>query len=171
MQSEVQVIEMNGRKKRKKLKLKRYHLKDAGTQIHSVGLSRQTVDEEGGENESKSHERLRQIIFIVTMILLIKSCFLLIYYHKQEKDIIDERMFFWFGDLFFFEPKIRKHAIVAQIVGMLCSLQTQLLYHRLWKSGRMRCTPSALLFQVFAGMISSKELGLRSKDVVKFMRR
>src|SRR5581483_11083009 len=91
MQSQVQVIEMHGRKKRKKkkkLKLKRYHLKDAGTQIHSLGLSRQTVDEEGGENESKSHERLRQIIFIVMMLSLIKSCFLLIYYHKQEKDII-----------------------------------------------------------------------------------
>ena len=174
MQSEEEdeVSEIHGKMKReiKKIKLKKYHFKDAGTQIHSVGLSRQTLDEEGGENESKSHQRLRQIVFIVMTILLIKSCSLLIYYHNQKEDIIDEKTFLWFGDLFFFEPKIRKHFLVVLIVAYIRPLQTQLLYHRLWKSGKMRCVPSERLFQVFAGMKSSKELGLRWKDVIKLMR-
>src|SRR5882757_10062622 len=115
-EEEEEVSEIYGKMKRKrKIKLKKYHFKDAGTQIHSVGLSRQTLDEEGGENESKSHQRLRQIIFIVVTILLIKQCSLLIYYHNQKEDIIDEKMFLWFSDWLFFEPKIRKHFIVVFI--------------------------------------------------------
>ena len=60
------------KKKRKKIKLKIYHFKDTGTQIHSVGLSRQTLDEEGGENESKSHRMMGRIVSIVLTIFLIK---------------------------------------------------------------------------------------------------
>ena len=90
--------------------------------------------------------------------------------HNQEEEIIDEKMFLWFGDLFFFQPKMRKHFIVAHIALGFRQLHTCFLYHRLWKSGRMRCIPSAQLFQVFAGMRSSKELELGWKDVIKLMK-
>ncbi len=80
-------------------------------------------------------------------------------------------MFKWFGDYFYFEPGIRKHFNIIMIVVASRSLQTQLLYNQQWRNERMRCIPTLKLFQVFAGMRSSKELGLRSKDVIKLMKR
>ena len=167
---EGQVITKQTKARRKKIKLKKYYIKDAGEQIYSLGLCRQRIDEESGHNESKSHQKLRHIILIVLILSLVKFCSLLIYYHNQEEDIIDEKMFLWFGDFFFFQPQIRKHVIVPFIAAGLRQLHTQFLYHRLWKNGRMRCIPSVELFQVFAGMRLSKELGLGWKDIIKLMK-
>ena len=160
---------------RKKIKLKKYHCKDAWSQIHRIGLCPQSLEEESGVNESKSHRWFRIGIFISTVMFVLKQCLLLMIYHNQEKegerDVIDENMFKWFGDLLYFEPRIRKHWNILMIVGVICLLQTQLLYHRLWLSGSMRCIPTIKLFQVFAGIRSSKELGLGWKDVIKLMKR
>ena len=156
--------------KRKKIKIKKYYIKDIGNEIYTIGLCRQRIDEESSHNESKLHQKLRQFLCIVLILWLVKNCALLIYYHNQEEEIIDEKMFVWFGDSFFFQPQIRKHFLVTVIVSALRLLHTQFLYHRLWKSGRMRYIPSAQLFQVFAGMRSSKELGLGWKDVIKLMK-
>jgi hypothetical protein len=156
--------------KRKKIKIKKYYIKDVGSEIYAIGLCRQRIDEESSHNESKSHRKLRRIVCIFLILCLVKYCSLLVYYQNQEEDIIDEKMFIRFGDFFFFQPQIRKHIIVALIAIGLRLLHTQFLYHRLWKSGRMRCIPSAQLFQVFAGMRSSKELGLGWKDVIKLMK-
>ena len=156
--------------KRKKIKLKKYYIKDVGSEIYAIGLCRQRIDEESSHNESKSHRKLRQIVCTFLILYLVRLCALLIYYHNQEKEIIDEKMFLWFGDFFFFQPQIRKHFIVLQIATGFRLLHTQFLYHRLWKSGRMKCIPSERMFQVFAGMRSSKELGLGWKDVIKLMK-
>src|ERR1700733_2024839 len=102
-----QVIEMHGRKNwRKKIKLKKYYCKDAWSQIHRIGLCRQSLDEESGINESQSHRKLRIGIFIATCMYIVKQCYLLMIYHNQEKEeyVIDKNMFKWFGDYFFFEP-------------------------------------------------------------------
>ena len=164
-------VRLPKRKKRKKIKLKKYHFADAGSHIHTLGLCQQNIHEEGGNNESKSHRKLRFIIFIIMIIELVRLFSLLIYYHNQEEDIIDEKMFLWFGDLFFFLPQIRIHWTIIIMVGTIRILQTQVLYYRLWRNGRMRCIPMVRLFQVFAGMRSSKELGLGWKDVIKLMKR
>ena len=159
---------------RKKIKLKKYHCKDGWSQIHRLGLCRQSLDEESGVNESKSHRWLRIGILIAIVMFIVKQFSLLMIYHNQEKDgeyIFDEIMFKWFGDYFFFEPKIRKHLNIILIVEVIGPLQTQLFYHRLWRNGRMRCIPTIKLFQVFAGMRSSKELGLAWLDVIKLMKR
>ena len=156
--------------KRKKIKIKKYYIKDVGSEIYSVGLCRQRIDEESSLNESKSHQKLRKLVCIFLIFWLVKCCTLLIYYHNQEEDIIDEKMFVWFGDFFFFQPQMRKHFILALIAAGLGQLHTYFLYHRLWKSRRMRCIPSERLFQVFAGMRSSKELELGWKNVIKLMK-
>ena len=162
---------------RKKIKLKKYHCKDAWSQIYRLGLCRQSLEEESGVNESKSHRWFRIGIFIATVMVIAKQCSLLMIYHNQEKegererDVIDENMFKWFGDFLYIEPKIRKHYNIIVIVGVISQLPTQLLYHRLWLSGSMRCIPTIKLFQVFAGIRSSKELGLGWQDVIKLMKR
>ena len=162
----------NKRGGRKKIKLKKYHCKDGWSQIHRIGLCRQSLQEESGINESKSHRWFRLGILIAIGIFIIKNFLLLLIYHNQEdEDIIDENMFQLFGDFFFFEPKIRKHFIVVILFALIRPLQTQLLYYLRWRSGRMRCIPSVNLFQVFAGMRSSKELGLGWQDVIKLMKR
>ena len=163
-------ISKNIQQKRKKIKIKKYYIKDVGSEIYAIGLCRQRIDEESSNNESKSHQKLRQFVCIFLILWLVKCCALLIYYHNQEEEIIDEKMFVWFGDFFFFQLQMRKHAIVTLSVAGLRLLHTQFLYHRLWKSGRMRCIPSVELFQVFAGMRSSKELELGWKDVIKLMK-
>jgi len=163
-------ISKNIRLKRKKIKIKKYYIKDVGSEIYAIGLCRQRIDEESSHNESKSHRKLRQLVSIFVILWLVKFCALLIYYHNQEEEIIDEKMFLWFGDFFFFQPQIRKHYIIGLIVVGFRLLHTQFLYHRLWKSGRMKCIPSERLFQVFAGMRSSKELELGWKDVIKLMK-
>ena len=176
MQSK-QAIEIHGTKnrKKKKIKLKKYHSKDGWSQIHRLRLCRQSLDEESGVNESKSHRWLRIGIFITIVMFFVKQCLLLMIYHNQEKegerDVIDENMFKWFGDFLYFEPTIRKHWNIILIVAVIRPLQTQLLYHRLWFSGSMRCIPTIKLFQVFAGITSSKELGLGWQDVIKLMKR
>ena len=157
--------------KRKKLKLKKYRFKDAGSQIHNIGLCRQGIEEETGQNESKSHRKFRCIVSILLLVLTIKYITLLFYYKNHEENEIDEKMFLWFGDFLFSQPNIRKHFILVLLVLTLGKLMTQLLYHRLWKSKRMRCIPSMKLFQVFAGLKSSKELGLGWQDVLKLMKR
>ena len=156
---------------RKKLKLKKYHFKDAGSQIHAIGLCRQGIEEEVGQNESKSHRKFRYIVFISLMAFIIKYIALLYYYNNHKEDEIDEKMFIWFGDFLFSQPNIRKHYIIVLLVLTLGPLMTQLLYHRQWKSKRMRCIPNVKLFQVFAGKRSSKELGLGCKEVLKLMKR
>src|SRR5581483_6146771 len=163
-------LSKNIKLKRKKIKIKKYYIKDIGSEIYAVGLCRQRIDEESSHNESKFHQKLRQFVCIFMTLLLIKYCALLIYYHNQEEEIIDEKMFLWFGDYFFFQPQIKKHVIIILIVIGFRQLHTQFLYHRLWKSGRMKCIPSESFFQVFAGMRSSKELGLGWKDVIKLMK-
>ena len=163
-------LSKNIKPKRKKIKIKKYYIKDVGSEIYGIGLCRQRIDEESSNNESKSHQKLRRFLCISIILWLVKYCALLIYYHNQEEEIIDEKTFVWFGDSFFFQPQIRKHFILAIIVAGFRQLHTQFLYHRLWKSGRMKCIPSAQLFQVFAGMRSSKELELRWKDVIKLMK-
>ena len=177
MQSEeYEVSEMHGKmkKKRKKIKLEKYHCKDGWSQIHRLGLCRQSLDEKSSVNESKSHRRLRIGILIALCILIVDRCFLVMFYHNKEKEgeyVTDEIMLKWFGDYFFFEPRIRKHFNIIVISAATRSLQTQLLYHRLWRNGSMRCIPTIKLFQVFAGMRSSKELGLGWQDVIKLMKR
>ena len=162
----------NNRVGRKKIKLKKYHCKDGWSQIHRIGLCRQSLDEESGINESKSHRWFRLGILIAMGTFIFKSFLLLLIYHNQEdEDIIDENMFRLFGDFFFFEPRIRKHFIFYCSFAFISPLQTQLLYYLQWRSGRMRCIPSVNLFQVFAGMRSSKELGLGWQDVIKLMKR
>jgi len=69
-----------------------------------------------------------------------------------------------------FNLKSENIPLLVIMTAGLRLLHTQFLYHRLWKSGRMKCIPSAQLFQVFAGMRSSKELGLGWKDVIKLMK-
>src|ERR1700742_4019548 len=96
------------RRRRKKLKLKKYHFKDAGSQIHAIGLCRQGIEEEVGQNESKSHRNIRYIVFILLMVLTIKHIALLFYYNNHEGDEIDEKMFLWFGEFLFSQPNIRK---------------------------------------------------------------
>ena len=157
-------------RKRKKIKLKKYYIKDVGEIIYALGLCRQRIDEDSSQNERKSHRNLRHIILIVSILLLVKYCWSLIYYYNQEEDIVDENILFWFGDLFFFRPQIRMHFNVVLLTAAIRVLQTQLLYHQQWRNGKMKCIPGARLFQVFAGMISSKELGLGWKDVIKLMR-
>src|ERR1700722_10508114 len=98
---------------RKKIKIKKYYIKDVGSEIYSIGLCRQRIDEESSHDESKSHQKLRQLVCIFLILLLVKLCALLIYYHNQEEEIIDEKMFLWFGDSFFFQPQMRKHYIAA----------------------------------------------------------
>ena len=167
-------MKLQNNTRRKKIKLKKYHCKDGWTQIHRLGLCRQSLEEESGVNESKSHRWLRIGILVTMCMLMVKQCSLLMIYHNQEEEedyVIDEIMFKWFGDYFFFEPRIRKHFNFLLIVGAIRSLQTQLLYYRLWRNGNMRCIPTVKLFQVFAGMRSSKELGLGSQDVIKLMKR
>src|SRR5581483_10518022 len=100
---------------RKKINIKKYYIKDVGSEIYSVGLCRQRIDEESSLNESKSHQKLRKLVCIFVILWLIKCCALLVYYQNQEEDIIDEKMFLWFGEFFFFQPHIRKHFIVAVI--------------------------------------------------------
>ena len=160
---------------RKEIKLKKYYCKDAWSQIHRIGLCRQSLEEESGINESKSHRWLRIGILIAIVMFIVKQCLLLMIYHNQEKegerDVIDENMFKWFGDLLYFDPIIRKHCNIIWIVAEIRLLQTQLLYHRLWRSGSMRCIPTIKLFQVFAGIRSSKELELGWQDVIKLMKR
>jgi len=163
-------ISRNIQLERKKIKIKKYYIKDVGSEIYGIGLCRQRIDEESGHNESKSHKKLRQIVCIFVILWLVKSCALLIYYHNQEKKLLMKKMFLWFGDFFFFQPQMRKHYIVALIESGFRELHIQFLYHRLWKSGRMKCIPSAQLFQVFAGMKSSKSMGLGWKDVIKLMK-
>ena len=169
------VMELQNNTRRKKIKLKKYHCKDGWTQIHRLGLCRQSLEEESGVNESKSHRWLRIGILIGSVMFIVKQFSLLMIYHNQEKegerDVIDKNMFKWFGDLFFFEPRIRKHMIITVILAAIRLLQTQLLYHRMWRNGNMRCIPTIKLFQVFAGMRSSKELGLGCKEVIKLMKR
>jgi hypothetical protein len=177
MQSEEdEVSEMHGKmeRNRKKIKLKKYHCKDGWSQIHRLRLCRQSLDEESGVNESKSHRWLRIGIFIAICMLMVKQCCLIMFYHNKEKEgeyVIDEIMLKWFGDYFFFEPRIRKHLNIILIVEVIGPLQTQLFYHRLWRNGSMRCIPTVKLFQVFAGMRSSKELGLGCQEVIKLMKR
>src|SRR5581483_4076352 len=170
MEIQLKTNETQIRQKRKKIKLKKYYIKDVGNEIYAIGLCRQRIDEESSQNESATHRKLRHFISIGLIYWIVKYCWLLIYYYNQEKDIIDEKMFLWFGDFFFFQPQMRKHFIVAQIGVGFRLLHTKFLYHRLWKSGRMRCIPNEKLFQVFAGMKSSKELGLEWKDVIKLMK-
>ena len=167
---EVIAITKNGQAKRKKIKLKKYYIKDVGEMNYAIGLCRQRIDEDSSQNESKSHRNLRHIISIVSILSLVKYFSLLLYYYNQEEDIIEEKMLFWFGDLFFFLPQIRMHFNVAILASAIGLLQTQLLYHQQWRNGKMKCIPSSRLFQVFAGMISSKEMGLGWKDVIKLMR-
>jgi len=157
-------------RKRKKIKLKKYYIKDVGKIIYAIGVCRQRIDEDRSQNESKSHRNLRYIISIVSILSLVKYSSLLIYYYNQEEDIIDEKMLFWFGDLFFFQPQIRMHFNVALLAATIRLLQTQLLYYQQWRNGKMKYIPNARLFQVFSGMISSQELGLGWKDVIKLMR-
>ena len=156
--------------RKKKLKLKIYHFKDAGSQIHAIGLCRQGIEEETGQNESKSHRKLRYIVSISLMVFIMKYIALLFYYNNHEEDEINEKTFLWFGDFLFSQPNIKKHFIIVLIDATLGRLMTQLLYYRLWKSRRMRCIPSMKLFQVFAGLRSSKELGLGWQDVLKLMK-
>src|SRR5581483_10267875 len=119
MEREVIMITKNDptKKKRKKIKLKKYYIKDVGEMIYAVGLCRQRIDEDSGQNESKSHRNLRHFISIVLVLLVAKYCWLLIYYYNQEEDIIEEKMLFWFGDLFFFQPQIRMHFNVALLAA------------------------------------------------------
>src|ERR1700722_1475604 len=109
---------------RKKIKIKKYYIKDVGSEIYAIGLSRQRIHEESSHNESKSHQKLRQFVCIFLILWLVKYCALLIYYHNQEEEIIDEKMFLWFGDFFFFQPQIRKHFIVVLIAVGLGQLHT-----------------------------------------------
>src|ERR1700735_4615176 len=118
---------------RKKIKIKKYYIKDVGSEIYAIGLCRQRIDEQSSQNESKSHPKLRQLVCIFTILWLIKLCVILIYYQNQEEEIIDEKMFLWFGDFFFFQPQIRKHFIVVLIAVGLGQLHTHFLYYRLWK--------------------------------------
>src|ERR1700722_1534674 len=94
--------------KRKKINIKKYYIKDVGSEIYAIGLCRQRIDEESSQNESKSHRKLRQLVCIFTILWLIKWCAILIYHQNQEEEIIDEKMFLWFGDFLFFQPQIRK---------------------------------------------------------------
>ena len=64
-----------------------------------------------------------------------------------------------------------KDAPLKNITITIRILQTQVQYYLLWRNGRMRCVPMVRLFSVFAGMRSSKELGLGWKDVIKLMKR
>src|SRR5258708_4801223 len=113
--------------KRKKIKLKKYYIKDVGSQMYEIGLCRQRIDEESCRNESASHRNLRNFVSIVLILLLVKHCFLLIYYNNQEVDLIDEKMFLWFGDLFFFDPQIRKHFNAILMFTAIHLLHTQML--------------------------------------------
>src|SRR5581483_870739 len=84
----------NNRRVRKKIKLKKYHCKDGWSQIHRIGLCRQSLDEESGVSESKSHRWFRLGMPIAIGILIVKNLLLLLIYHNQEdEDIIDENMF------------------------------------------------------------------------------
>src|ERR1700722_18245905 len=87
--------------KRKKINIKKYYIKDVGSEIYAIGLCRQRIHEESSHNESKFHQKLHQFVCIFVILSLVKWCALLIYYHNQEEEIIDEKMFLWFGDYFF----------------------------------------------------------------------
>src|SRR5581483_9158290 len=104
-----------------------------GNEIYAIGLCRQRIDEVSSHNESKSHQKLRKFVCIFLILWLVKHCALLIYYLNQEEEIIDEKMFLWFGEFFFFQPQIRKHAIISISAVGFRQLHTQFLYHRLWK--------------------------------------
>ena len=90
-----EVMNLEKDTRRKKIKLKKYHCKDGWSQIHRLGLCRQSLDEESGVNESKSHRRLRIGILIALCMYMIKQCYLLMIYHNQEKEeyVIDKNMF------------------------------------------------------------------------------
>src|SRR5580698_5523816 len=104
---ESQVMTRKTQAKRKKIKIKKYYIKDVGSEIYAIGLCRQRIDEESSHNESKSHRKLRRIVCTFLILCLVKYCSLLVYYQNQEEDIIDERMFLWFGEFFFFQPQMR----------------------------------------------------------------
>src|SRR5882757_5345426 len=101
-------ISKNIQLKRKKIKIKKYYIKDVGSEIYAIGLCRQRIDEESSHNESRFHQKLRKFVCIFVILMLVKYFALLIYYHNQEDEIIDEKTFFWFGDFLFFQPQIRK---------------------------------------------------------------
>jgi hypothetical protein len=170
MESQESLSSSLQRKKRKKLKLRKYHFKDAGSEIHSIGLCRQNINEEIGENESKSHRNLRVFLFVIMNIILLKHISLLLFYHYNRMEEINDRVFLWFGDFFHSHPQMNKQFIVGEMIAVIRLLQTQILYHYLWQTKKMKCIASSSLFQVFSGFKSSKELCLRSKDVIKLMR-
>src|SRR3984957_18258639 len=105
---ESQVKTREAQSKRKKIKLKKYYIKDVGSEIYTIGLCRQRIDEESSQNESESHRKLRHFVKILLILLLVKSCSLLIYYQNQKDIIDDENVSFWFGGFFFSQPQIRK---------------------------------------------------------------
>src|SRR5882762_10227173 len=89
-------ISKNIQQKRKKIKIKKYYIKDVGSEIYAIGLCRQRIDEESSHNESKSHRKLRRIVCTFLILCVVKFCSLLVYYQNQEEDIIDEKMFLLF---------------------------------------------------------------------------
>src|SRR5882757_9441133 len=127
---ESQVITRKAKANRKKIKLKKYYIKEVGSQIYAIGLCRQRIDEESSQNESSSHRKLRHIVLILVILFLVKCCSLLIYYQNQKEDLIDENMSLWFGDFFFSQPQIRKHFNIALITSAIRILYTQMLYNQ-----------------------------------------